>query len=99
MTVRHMCSWKYEFTLKRDEEHGRNYIWSLSFILTRYPLCKKAIVSFADSMLSTLDKQDTKEGNCQNLPIQDGWSYKLPVSQKSLSDILNLPSEDDAPIL
>ncbi|KAM7320216.1 hypothetical protein ACRRTK_020659 [Alexandromys fortis] len=31
---------------------------------------KTALASTADNMLSKLDKQDTKEGNCQTLPRQ-----------------------------
>ena len=44
-----------------------------------------ALVSIADSMLSKLDKQDTKENNAEFCHDKVGQSFKILDSQKSLS--------------
>lgn len=44
-----------------------------------------ALVSIADSMLSKVDKQDTKENNAELCQDRVGQSFKILDSQKSLS--------------
>ena len=48
----------------------------------------------ADSILSKLDKQDTKENDCWILPGQDNH-LEYPASKKELSDILGLQAKDE----
>ena len=91
MTVRHICSWQH-YLLHRKQ-------WKLrklrKFVCVCVCVCEAklatgqetAIDSTADSMLTKLDKQDTKN-ECQTLPRQDRKSLKIPAPQKSLSDML-----------
>ena len=49
-----------------------------------------ALALTADSVLSKLDNQDTKESDAWTLPRQDRIVFKILALQKSLSDILGL---------
>ena len=71
MTLRYICSWQHQQTSRKDDGHQRTSIWSLLSILANLAIwARNYPCLFADSMLSKLDKRNTKEGDCQSLPRQ-----------------------------
>lgn len=93
MTVRYLSFSHF----REDDRHWRTSIWRLlSFVVKLATGQETTLVSTADNMLSKLDRQDTKEDNCQTLPrqgrtvLQNSCSteksvrYSRPVGQRCM---------------
>ena len=69
-----------------------------AFIVTKLVTGQElALASAADSMLSKLDKQATKEGDCQTFPRQSRPVLQNSSFTESLTDILGLQAKDRCP--
>ena len=66
MTVRHICSWQYQFTLKKRGWALKNLHSVFTFIVAKLSTGQEtALTLSADSMLSKLDNQDKREDDFQ----------------------------------
>lgn len=98
MTVSSVCSWKHQFTSDKDDGQQRTNIWNLLSMWQRQPFGKvTALVLTADCMLFKMDKQDTKEGDCQTFTRQGGRILQNSWFTKCMSHILGLLAKDGCP--